>query len=318
MNHAPVTLNIVRRFLARDMLADDRFQPPLPLVNAVDTGVLDTKCLLLWKVCADNLLSGLHGKPPANRQDFFRACTEYFRNKCAKENVALPKEFATKGMFGGPGSEGKWSRRPGDQVEDWVKQRLLSEGLISSLGKSAAEWEIDIRSLTDYVKDAQSKIDKHTEGMAHAKSPAGVAQRKKWLEGAMRDFDEFSKQRAKAEAGLKAVVEAANKGRDVENYSIEFEKEFQFMMNQALRELDKKHILDSVKKAMERFENGLAMPEANWGPEGAPKTAGLLDEVGAVLTKAWNHLKGAFEMFIDWAAGLDKDAKDIEDLIKSA
>ena len=315
MNHAaPTTLNVVRRFLARNFLADDRFQPPRGVVEAVDEGKLDAKVLLVWKAVVEKLTS--EGRA-TNRGKLYAAATEYWRSKCGTNGISLPREFQ-KGMMGGEGGAGKWSVTPGDQIEDWVKQRMLSEGLISTVEKTAAEWEMEIVSLTEYLADAQERIAKHTENLAKAKSPAGVAQKSKWLATAKEEAETFSKQLKTAKDSIRALADSAKKKSDTQNWSIEFEKEFQFMMNQALRELDKKHILDSVKKAMERFENGLAMPEANWGPEGAPKTAGLLDEVGAVLTKAWNHLKGAFEMFIDWAAGLDKDAKDIEDLIKSA
>ena len=87
------------------------------------------------------------------------------------------------------------------------------------------------------------------------------------------------------------------------------------MMNQALRELDKKQVIDSVKKSMERFEAGLAAPDTN-PPEA--RTAGILEGVSSLLVKAWNHLKGAFELFVDWATGLDKKTQGIEKLLKDA
>jgi hypothetical protein len=310
MHHAtPLAQNVVRRFLSRNVLSDDRFQPPLGVVNAVDEGNLDTKVLLIWKAVIDNLLTGSH--PPSNRGKLYGAATEYWRSKCAKNGIALPKEFQ-KGSMGGEGGEGKWACRPGDQVEEWVKQRLLSEGLISTLGKSVAEWQIDIKSLNDYIADAQERVAKHTEGMAKAKSQAGVAQKQKWLAGAKKELEDFSAQLAKAQTKMQELLDAANKKPEVENYSIEFEKEFQFMMNQALKEMDKKQVIDAVKKATERFEQGLDIPDTE------VKTAGLLDAISSVLVKAWNHLKGAFELLIDWALGLEKDTKKIEGLLKSA
>ena len=40
--------------------------------------------------------------------------------------------------------------------------------------------------------------------------------------------------------------------------------------------------------------------------------------MGSFLEKAWNHMKGAFEMFIDWVENLGKTTKDIEKLLKDA
>jgi hypothetical protein len=311
MNHVPVTLNIVRRFLARVVFADDRFQPPRGVVEAVDEGKLDPKVLLVWKMVVEKLTS--EGRA-SNRGKLYGAATEYWRSKCGTNGISLPSEFQ-KGSMGGEGGAGKWAVTPGDQIEDWVKQRMLSAGLISTLEKTAAEWEMEVVSLTEYLADAQERIQKHTENLAKAKSPAGVAQKTKWLEGAKSEATTFSKQLKTAQDSLKSLAEAAKKKEDTQNWSIEFEKEFQFMMNQALRELDKKQILDSVKKAMERFENGLAMPET---PAPEARMAGMLDEVSSFLVKTWNHLKGAFEMFIDWAAGLNKKTDGIEKLLKEA
>jgi hypothetical protein len=307
-------LNIVRRFLSRNLLADDRFQPPRGVVSAVEEGKLDAKVLLLWKVCVEKLTEG---HPPANRGKLYAAATVYWRNKCNANHISLPKEFQ-EGQMGGEGGAGRWAITPGDQIEEWVKQRMLSEGLISTTTKTASEWEVEITSLNEYLADAQERIEKHTQGLSKAKSPAGVAQKSKWLASAKTEAADFSNQLKKAKDSIRALAEAANKKSDTANWSIEFEKEFQFMMNQALRNLDKKQVLDAVKKATERFENGLDMPEANWGAEGAPKAAGVLDSVGSFLEKAWNHMKGAFEMFIDWVENLGKTTKDIEKLLKDA
>lgn len=317
--------NVVRRYLARSLWAAEQFRPPAAVVNAVDEGKLDPHVLLYWKAVVETIWSKARerGQSAPTGPALYGAAVAYWRNKCAANGHPLPKEYL-EGL-GGKGAEGPWAIKTGDQVEDWVKQTMLSQGLISTLEKTAAEWEMEITSLTEHLTDAKDRAAKHKENLAKAKSPAGVAQKQKWLDGAMADIATFSRDLTNAREKLQALAEAAKKKSGAQNYSIEFEKEFQFLMLVAQKDLDKKAVLDSVKKAIERFEQGLDIPDAESpahdigryeGPSG--KTAGVLDFLAKGLAKAWEYLKGAFDYFMDWIAGVDVTTKKIDQMLKQA
>ena len=322
---ATAAASVVRRFLAKSVWAAEQFRPPLPVVNAVDEGKLDPHVLLYWKAVVETIWSKAQerGRPAPVGSALYAAAVEYWRNKCAANGYPLPKEYL-EGL-GGPGAEGPWKIKTGDQVEDWVKQTLLSQNLISTLEKTAAEWEMEITSLTAYLDDAQDRASKHKENLAKAKSPAGVAQKQKWLDGALKDIEKFTGELKTAKEKLGELTAAAQKKSQAQNFSIEFEKEFQFLMMVAKKDLDKKAVLESVKKAIERFEAGLDIPDAQSpahdigryeGPSG--KTAGILDTIAKGLVKAWEYLKGAFDYFTDWVAGLVGTTQKIDQMLKQA
>ncbi len=155
-------------------------------------------------------------------------------------------------------------------------------------------------------------------GLSKAKSQKGVAQKQKWLEEAKSDMAKFEKELAKAKEQLEALTKAAEKKDKAANYAIEFEKEFQFMMMVAEKDLGKKAVLESLKNAIERFDKGMDVPGPEQAPAVAPRTAGLLDFLSGALVKAWEYLKGAFDFFVDWVADLGKTTKDIEKLLSEA
>lgn len=315
-----VSKNVVRRFLAMSVvLSDDRFRPPRSVVNAVDEGKLDTHVLLFWKDCVEKISDspqGWKGSPS------YGAAVAYWRNKCAKNGYPLPKEYL-EGL-GGEGSAGRWSIKPGDEIEEWVKQTLFSQGLISTMEKTVAEWEVEITHLTRLLDDASTRVSKHYAALGKAKSQAGIDQKLKWLDGARKDVESFGGELGRANESLQALMTAAQKKATTPNYAIEFEKEFQFLMLVAQKDMDKKSVMDSVKKAIERFEAGLDIPDAQSPAhdiekyKNAGKTAGVLDFIAGALAKAWEYLKGAFDFFTDWVAGLAGTTKKIEKLLADA
>ena len=317
--------NIVSRFLARTVVADERWQPPRSVVNAVDEGKLDPHVLLFWKQVVEILLrtDAEKGKARKTSPEVYKAATAYWRNKCAKEGYPLPNEYL-EGM-GGEGSTGRWKVAPGDQIEEWVKMTLLSQKLVDTVEASTEDLVAEISYLQTMLEDASERVTKHEAGLSKAKSDKGVSQRMKWLAGAKADVIQFTKDLAQNKEKLQKLTETVKKKDNTAVYAIEFEKEFQFMMLVAQKDLDKKVVLDSVKKAIERFEAGLAIPDAESpahdvgryeGPSG--KTAGVLDFLSGALTKAWEHLKGAFDFFTAWIDGIVGTTKKIDKLLTDA
>jgi hypothetical protein len=305
-------LNVVRRFIARHLLADDRFRPPKSIVNAVETGKLDAHVLLFWKDVVEKISAspqGWKGSPS------YSAAVQYWRNKCAKNGYPLPREYV-QGL-GGAGAQGRWSIKTGDEIEEWVKQAMLSHDLAGDLQKTAAETQMEVQHLERLISDAQSRVEKHVSGLQKAKSQRGTAQKQKWLDEAMSEIVQFTKDLEKAKDQLAELSRAAAKKAKAESYAIEFEKEFQFMLTVAAKDLGNKTVLDSVQKAIDRFEKGLEIPGPYVEPE-EMRTASLLDYISGFLVKAWEYLKGAFAFFSDWIDDLAKSSKDINALLQEA
>ena len=306
--------NVVRRFLSRYINADDAFRPPKSIVNAVDTGVLDPHVLLFWKGVVDNIAASPRGW--SGSSGCYSAAVAYWRSKCAKNGYPLPNEYIVG--LGGKGSQGRWSVKAGDEIEEWVKQTLMSQGLIEAVARTAAEWKMEIVHLERELSEAKVRVEKNTAALAKARSDKGAAQKKKWLEDAMRDVTKFEGDLKNAHKQLEDLEQAVAKNEKVNSYSIEFEKELQFMLMIAAKDLDKKHVLESVKKALERFEQGVEIPGEQVEPQVQQVrtyTAGILDVISGVLVKAWNHLKGAFDLFTDWLLGLDDATKKLDKLL---
>lgn len=319
--------NIVRRFLARSFLADDKFRPPKSVVNAVEAGKLDSHVLLFWKDVVEKISTspqGWKGSPS------YGAAIQYWRNKCASNGYPLPKEYI-EGL-GGPGSQGRWSVKTGDEIEEWVKQTLASQGLVGTLTRTAAEWEMEIQHLERLLADAHARVEKHKDGLEKAKTQKGVAQKQKWLDEALSEILKFSDELEKAKAQVEALGETAAKKAQAESYAIEFEKQFQFMMTVAVKDLGNKSALETVKKAVARFEKGLEIPgpyiegpssnpespDAEMWREQRAKNAGILDYLSGFLVKSWEYMKGAFGYFVDWVSDLAKSTKDIDKLLSEA
>lgn len=312
------TSNVVRRFLARTVFSDDRFRPPKSVVNAVETGKLDSHVLLFWKDVVEKISAAPSGWKGSGS---YSAAVAYWRSKCAKNGYPLPREYV-EGL-GGKGSQGRWSVKTGDEIEDWVKQTMTSQGLIAALATTAAEVQMDVNHTKRLLEEAQAKVEKHVAGLGKAKTQKGVAQKQKWLDEAMTEVGSFEAQLEKLIEQVKTLKATAAKKSDVENYSIEFEKEFQFRMTVAAKTLDKKSVIEAVHKAIERFEKGLEIPgpyqgedvEPQWAAQ-ASKQAGIVDYISGFLLKAWSYLKGAFDLFTDWVTDLGEETKDIEALLK--
>jgi hypothetical protein len=307
-----VSSNVVRRFLARNFFSDDKLRPPKSVVNAVETGKLDQHVLLFWKDVVEKISEspqGWRGSPS------YGAAIQYWRNKCAKNGYPLPHEFMDG--LGGKGSQGRWSIKTGDEIEEWVKQTLASQQLVGTVEKSAAEWGMEIQHLERLLSDAKSRVEKHQASLSKARTQKGVAQKQKWLDEANVEVAKFGTELEKAKKMVGGLSEAAAKKEKAESYAIEFEKEFQFMLMVASKDLGNQTVMASVKKAIERFEKGLEIPGPHVEPEAA-RTAGVTEYISGFLYKAWHYLQGAFDFFRDWMLDIEKSTKDIDALLKES
>ena len=205
--------------------------------------------------------------------------------------------------------------KSGDQIEEWVKSTLKSKGLMSDLGRTAHDWQMEINSLERELSEAQGRVDKHLSAMSAGKVNA---QRKKWLDGAQTDLAKFSKELADANKALTDLLATTVRYEQHKSPTLEFEKEFQFMLLVAKKDFDKKQILEAVLKAVARFEEGLDIPEG--GPSDDPakyqgyKAAGIMDLLG----KAWTFVKNAWASFKDWVGDLTGTTKKIGDMLSKA
>lgn len=310
--HDPIANNVIRRFLASHapVAADSRFTPPRGIVNGVDTGELPVECLNIWKYVVEYEGERFNPKNPKS----WAATVQHWRNKCAKMGIVLPKKYIEE--LGGEGGAGRWSAKTGEQIEDWVRETIKSKQLLDQVGRSCYDWKLWIAHYEKKAAEAQELIDKHIKGMAEAKTDKGVAQRKKWLEGARKDLSEQIDQLEKARKALASLEEQAQRYNQSQVPTIEFEKEFQFMLLLALKEFDKKQVLEAVQTAIQRVEQGLDIPGGYPSTEGLEgyRTAGVMD----ALTKAWDFLVDKFEQFVDWMKGLLGLTNRIEKMMNEA
>lgn len=310
---ALIARTVVSRFLSREAafmaLADDRFRPPLSIVNGVDSGVLPAEVLSVWKYVVET--QGSHAK--------YGDAVEHWRNKCKKMSIALPAEYSEKGSLGGEGSQGPWKVKTGEQVEDWVKECLKSKGLIEEVGRSVYEWKLQINHYEREVNDAQGLVDKHLAGISEGNR---VKQRQQWLEKAKKSLDENKKELDRCKEACDELEKQLARYAEHKSPTVEFEKEFQFMLGIAAKDFSNKQVLEAVAKALERFEKGLPMPGA--GPQDDPamyggyKAAGIGDAVLGLLEKAWDFVKSAFKDLADWVKDLTADTKKLEGLLDKA
>ena len=297
---------VLRRYIAslNVQAYDNRYVPPLSIVNAVETGALPEEVLNSWKYCAETL----------GERFEYNACIKYWRSKCAKMNITLPKEYV-EGL-GGKGAQGRWTAKTGDDVEVWVKETIKSQGVLDDLGRSVLDWKQWVGHYESEVGKAQMLVEKHLKGLGEAKSDKGLQQRTKWLEGARKDLQEQSAELEKARKAMTALEEAANKYPETKSPTIEFEKEFQFMVLLALKEFDKTDVLKAVQTAIERVDQGIQIPGAIAPEEGTIgyKQAGLFDTLG----KAWDYLSDKFHTFVDWVSGIMGLTKKIDKMMSDA
>ena len=311
MSLVPAT--VVSRYLAKkaafSFMSDDRFRPPAAIVNAVDSGKLPAEVLNVWKYVVQK--QGSHFE--------YGASIKHWRNKCNKMGgpLTLPEEYM-KGL-GGEGAEGAFKVKTGEQIEDWVKECLKSKGLLAEVGNSIHDWELEIGHFRREVSEAQEKVDLHLKGIAEGNR---VKQRQAWLETARKALDENQKELDKCEAALAELKATMARYDEHKSPTIEFEKEFQFMMLLLAKDFDQKTVLGAVEKAVNRFKEGLDIPMAS--PTDDPskyqgyKAAGILDFLSNALAKAWEALKGAWAAFTDWLGDLRGDTKKVGDLLTLA
>lgn len=314
MSLVPAT--VVSRYLAKkaafSLLSDDRFRPPAAIVNAVSEGRLKAEVLGAWKYVVEQ--QGDHFN--------YAAAVKYWRNKCnkmaqEKEEYFLPEEFQ-KGL-GGEGAEGAFKVKTGDEIEEWVKECLTSKGLIVQVGNSVQQWELQIGHFRREVTDAQEKIDTHIKGIAEGNR---VKQRQEWLEKARKTLADNQKELDKCKAALAEIKATMARYDEHKSPTIEFEKEFQFLMLLLAKDFDQETVLGAVDNAVKRFKKGLDIPMAT--PVDDPskyqgyKAAGILDFLSNALAKAWEALKGAWAAFTDWLGDLRGDTKKVGDLLTLA
>jgi hypothetical protein len=304
---------VVSRYLAKkaafDFISDDRFRPPAAIAKAVQTGELPAESLNVWKYVVTKM----------DTHFSYAAALSHWRNKCNKMGgeLTLPTKFM-EGL-GGAGAEGDFKVKTGEQIEDWSKEMLRSKGLLAEVGNSIHDWKLEIGHFEREMSEAQEKIDTHLKGIAEGNR---VKQRQDWLEKARKAFDENQKELDRCKKALTDLETTMARYDEHKSPTIEFEKEFQFMLLLAAKDFDKKAILEAVGKAIERFEQGLDIPMAT--PADAPaqyqgyKSAGVLDAVSGVLSKAWDFLKSAWASLTGWIDDLMGDTKKIDDLLTRA
>lgn len=313
---------VVSRYLKKaafSLVSDDRFRPPAAIVSAVERSELPPEVLNVWKYVVGRM--GDHFN--------YGAALKHWRNKCNKMGGALtlPQKFV-EGL-GGEGAEGAFSVKTGEQIEDWVKETLKSKGLIAEVGNSAHDWELEIGHFEREVAEAQDKIDLHLRVLAQGKDDAGrtlkekgIAQRQKWLEEAKSTLDANQKELDKCKAALDELRATMARYDEHKSPTIEFEKEFQFMLLLAAKDFDQKTILEAVGKAVKRFQEGLDIPDTRVQPDMSRytgyKEAGLLDFLSGALAKAWEFLKSAWAGFTDWISDIKKDTAKLDALLTKA
>jgi hypothetical protein len=287
---------LIDRIAARFFEADNRFQPPKQIVNGVEIGALDPKVLMIWKYVVEQMGGKFN----------FGGATTYWRNKCHKEGLVLPPEY----LEAGKGAEfGSFKIMAGDQIEEWVKERLKSAGLLDSARRTVAEWELEISHLQGVVKDAQERIEKHQAGLAEGNR---VNQRQKWLAEAQRDLASAAKDLDAAQEALKDLREAAEKHVDAQAPVMSFEQQFQTLLNVAMNDMSRKEVLARAKAALAQFEQQMNAAGA--------RTAGasdLVDSVVSGLSRLWQRVVGCFTAIRNWADDLFHSASRLEKLFDS-
>lgn len=289
--------DLAYRVACRFLEADERFRPPRHVLQGVDAKELDPKVLLIWKYVVEQLGSKFS----------YGAGIAYWRNKCMKEGLDLPYAYQ-KAESGA--TFGAFKIKTGDEIEAWVKERLLSAGLISNVQRTAAEWQLEIEHLQRAVNDAKERIKKHEEGLAKG---TRVEQRKEWLTQARKDLEISTKDLEKARAAVEGLQTTVEKHEEIKAPVVDFEKQFQLLLHQASNDLAKREVLAKAKAALARFESEMASPKF-----ASDKQAfDLWDSIKQTWNGLWDAVKTAFKAIAEWAADLSTNTKQIKTLLAS-
>jgi len=305
---------VLRRFLAKHSGFDLRAETkaiPQSVANAVKKfltlkksgtpadqmpeDALPPEVLIVWQYVVDK--QGQHFE--------YAAAINHWRNKCAKDGIPLTQPFITG--LGGAGSKGEFSTMSGEQVDDWVKATLRSEGMMDEAGQSALRWKLEIGHYKSEIEKFKELVDKHTKGIAEGNR---VRQRQEWLEKAVKNLDEQGKELARCEKALDEFMASIQRHTTHRSPTVAFEREFQFMMQQAAIDFDRSDVLKAVEAAVKRFAENIEMPPAD-----DVKTANFLTDV---LGKAWKWVSSKWAAFMDWFEGLVKRTSDLNKLLDRA
>jgi len=292
---------VARRFNFT-ILSDDRFRPPKWLAEGVEVGEIPTKGLLIWKYVVESIVEKT---PKISSGDMFKGGVAYWRHKCKKEGIdLLPKHLS-----GGEGATfGSFKIKTGDDIEDWVKERLRSERLWEEGIKTADEWQLDITHLRRVVEDATGRITLHEKGIAEG---SRVKQRIQWMAGAKTDLARAGKDLDAAEKALEAFKVEVVRHEEAKAPAIDFEKQFQSALHAATMDLSKRDVLAQAKAALAKFEAEMAQQ---------PKMAadGIMDAISGLLNRAWNWVVSAFDDLREWVSDLTSSTKRISKLLDAA
>lgn len=297
----PAMRPVLLPLLGKYVMGSFAFKPPKWLVAAVHAGEIETKALLIWKYVVEKQGS----------QFKFPAAIAYFRNKCRKEGVDLGT-YAEKGGGKGPGALAAFPIK-NEQIEDWVKQKLASEGLIVDAGKVAAEVELDLSSIEQRIDECKSKIGKHQAGLAAGNR---VTQRVKWLASAESELDALTHELQRAKRGLEQVTAAADR-HSTAVPTVAFEKAFQKLLKAAMKEMTQTDLMTKVLQGMASFNAELEAAKAQ-AHAASTHTAGVKDVVIGMLSKAWGKVVGLAARVSGWVKGLFKASQDLSRLMDKA
>lgn len=280
------------------------FKPPKWMVAAVHEDELPAKVLLIWKYVVEK--QGERFKWPA--------AIAYWRNKCKKEGIDIGKY--DKGG-GGKGALAKFPIK-NDQIEDWVKQKLASEGLIADANQTAAEIELSIGSLQRRIEEAKQKIAKHQAGIMAGKR---VEQRKRWLAKAENELGQLEDELARAQRGVDQVQQAVAR-HDTAVPTATFEKEFQKLLKKAMKDMSQQDVMAKVLQTMAAFnaelEEAHAAAKEELSATASLHTAAAKDVVLALVSKAWSKVVGLAKKVSGWVKSLFKSAHNLNRLMDQA
>jgi hypothetical protein len=283
------------RVASRFILSDDRYLPPRHILNGVDTGELDPKVLLIWKYVVEKM----------GPKFGYGGATVYWRNKCIKEGLDVSSVEKGAGA-----TFGAFKIKTADQIEEWVKERMRSAGLVSDTQKTAEEWQIEISHLQSAVDDAKDRIGKHEKGLAEG---SRVNQRVKWLAEAKGDLERAGKDLEAAKKAVEGLETVIVKHEAVQAPAIDFEQTFQNALHLAVNDLSRKDVLTKARAALAKFEAEMSSPKM-----ASTHEAGIMDSALAGLEKVWKWVTSAFTRIGEWASDLVSSTKRIDKVIESA